>query len=256
MPYTKWTLTTDFIAVCVVSALFPHPPIPLDQRRLRDCQQKAWPGPTVLQRQSLEEMPIGALPGYRATMTPPHTPAFYTLWGLSVAEIFRSICKTGIVTETSQMVPKMIFLSTHLQHSAEACNCEPQWPRSPCIATVTRSTKPTLEVLPWPRGENVGWIPDMPILWLFVQPRGRTLRGVKQRFSCSAPPPTRECTEREVGADGPWHKAHVIKQDQKLAAHPLPSHGDRCGGTRVFVPAAKDLLGEGRQQGDCLVLLI
>lgn len=171
-------------------------------------------------------------------------PSFCTIWGLSLAEIFRSICKTGIVTETSRM-PKMIFISMHLQHSAEACNHELQWPCSPCIATITHSTKLTLEVLPWPCEENVGWIPDMICISSFCSAWGRTLQGGV-------------CPAGGVLLLLPWSAQGgrwrgTMTQISCHQARPksvwLPSHRGGCAGMCAFVPAAKDPVREGRQQG-------
>lgn len=59
---TKQTVTAHFFAVHITSPLFPHPAIPLGQRRLKDYQQKAWLHPMVLEHQSLEEKPVISVP--------------------------------------------------------------------------------------------------------------------------------------------------------------------------------------------------
>lgn len=186
-----------------------------------------------------------ALPGYRATMTP-HMPSFCTIRGLSLAEteICRSICKTRIVTETSRM-PKMVFISMHLQHSAEACNREPQCPCSLCIATITHSTKPTLEVLPWPWEENVGWIPDMISILAFCSIWGRTL----QRSSGISPAVLLLLPRSAWRGRWRWTVMQISRHQARPKAVWLPGHRDGCVGRSAFVPAAKDPLREGRQQG-------
>lgn len=186
-----------------------------------------------------------ALPGYRATMTP-HMPSFCTTRGLSLAEteICRSICKTRIVTETSRM-PKMVFISMHLQHSAEACNREPQCPCSLCIATITHSTKPTLEVLPWPWEENVGWIPDMISILAFCSIWGRTL----QRSSGISPAVLLLLPRSAWRGRWRWTVMQISRHQARPKAVWLPGHRDGCVGRSAFVPAAKDPLREGRQQG-------
>lgn len=147
----------------------------------------------------------GVLPGYRATMTPPKTPPSCTIWGLSAAEIFRSLCKTQIVTETSRM-PKMMLIypcrfSTVLNHGPEE-HSDPVHPAQPPWHTVPK--------YPWkpcsgPKGRTWDEYLTWNFFFGFLLCLGKNSAGAKQCSSCGAPLPAWEYTEWKVDmrAHGP-----------------------------------------------------